>query len=255
MDQNFNKNYAAYYNLLYKDKNYSSEVDYVDSLIKKYSSLGISSLLNLGCGTGNHDFLLAEKGYSVTGVDLSHSMVDIAKEKIVDKKSKVNFFQGDIREVRLHKKYDAVISLFHVMSYQNSNEDVLNTLKTAKVHLKKNGLFIFDCWNGPGVLRDLPATREKELEDEAIKVKRLAVPVIHYKENVVDVNFKLTITNKKTGEITPLEEKHPMRYFFTPELKLFFSQAGFTLLDCFGWLSSTPPDENSWNAVYILSTT
>lgn len=252
MDANFNKNYAAYYNLLYRDKNYGQETDYVDSLIKKYSCSEASSLLNLGCGTGNHDFLLADMGYSVTGVDLSASMVEIARGKIGEKNKKIKFFQGDIRELRLRKKFDVVTSLFHVMSYQNSNEDVLRTMKTAKIHLRKNGLFIFDCWNGPGVLRDLPATREKELEDEAIKVKRLAVPVIHYKENIVDVNFKLTITNKKTGEITPLEEKHPMRYFFTPELRLFFSQAGFTLLDCFAWLSSTPPDENSWNAVYIL---
>ena len=42
------------------------------------------------------------------------------------------------------KKYDVVISLFHVMSYQNNNEKILKAFSTAKKHLKANGIFIFD---------------------------------------------------------------------------------------------------------------
>ena len=69
--------YARYYNLLYKEKDYAGEAEYVHKLIQKYQP-GAKSILDLGCGTGRHDILLAEKGYSVTGVDRSEEMLAVA---------------------------------------------------------------------------------------------------------------------------------------------------------------------------------
>src|SRR3990172_5281821 len=70
--------YSSYYNLLYKDEDYAGEVEYIHNLIQKHSP-GAKSILDLGCGTGRHDLLLAEKGYSVTGVDQSEEMLAVAK--------------------------------------------------------------------------------------------------------------------------------------------------------------------------------
>jgi len=64
------KDYAAYYDLLYKDKDYPSECLYIHQLIPQYVS-GANSVLNIRCGTGNHDFLLANLGYQVSGIDFS----------------------------------------------------------------------------------------------------------------------------------------------------------------------------------------
>ena len=61
--------YAQYYDLLYREKDYPGEVDYVDALIKKYAVNDARTILDLGCGTGGHAILLARKGYRVTGVD------------------------------------------------------------------------------------------------------------------------------------------------------------------------------------------
>ncbi len=70
-------NYSRYYNLLYKDKDYIGEVDFIHDLIQKYSP-DAQNILDLGCGTGRHDALLAEKGYAITGVDMSEEMLLIA---------------------------------------------------------------------------------------------------------------------------------------------------------------------------------
>ena len=73
-------NYSRYYNLLYKDKDYKGEAGFIHDLIQKYSP-GAKSILDLGCGTGRHDLLLAEKGYAITGVDMSEEMLLIARSQ------------------------------------------------------------------------------------------------------------------------------------------------------------------------------
>ena len=61
---------------------------------------------------------------------------------------RLRFTQGDLRTVRLGERADAVISLFHVMSYQTSNADLTAAFATAREHLAEGGVFIFDCWYG-----------------------------------------------------------------------------------------------------------
>lgn len=75
------KDYAKFYDALYQDKNYADEVAYIQKVFNKHSKIPVKSILNLGSGTGNHDGLLAEKGYEITGVDLSTDMIKIAEEK------------------------------------------------------------------------------------------------------------------------------------------------------------------------------
>ena len=73
-------NYSRYYNLLYKDKDYRGEAGFIHKLIQKYSP-DAQNILDLGCGTGRHDLLLAEKGYAITGVDMSEEMLLIARSQ------------------------------------------------------------------------------------------------------------------------------------------------------------------------------
>src|SRR5260221_2487885 len=107
-------NYSKYYDLLYKDKDYAIEVDYIDRLIKKFHPHAIH-LLDVGCGTGRHANLLADRNYFVHGIDLSEQMLEIANNS---KRSNPIFSKGDIRNFQLTKKFDVITSLFHVMSYQ-----------------------------------------------------------------------------------------------------------------------------------------
>ncbi|MFD2998836.1 class I SAM-dependent DNA methyltransferase [Pontibacter toksunensis] len=247
------KDYAAYYNLLYKDKEYDKEANYIINFIQCFHETA-ETILNLGCGTGKHDYIFAEKGYDVTGVDMSAGMIDIAKESAKERnlKGSVDFVEGDIREIKLNREYDVVLALFHVMSYQTSNEDLLSAFETAYTHLKPGGILIFDCWYGPGVLSDPPVVRVKHLENENLEVKRIAQPQSHPNENVIDVNYTMIIKEKKTGQYSEITEKHRMRYLFKPELDLYFEKANFNLLHFSEWLKEEEPGLNSWNACFVL---
>jgi len=239
--------YSHYYDLLYKDKDYNSEVEYVHSLISKYS-FGAKTLIDFGCGTGRHDIIFAQKGYDITGVDLSEKMISIAKKSRI---KNVNFLQGDIRYIRLNKLFDVAVSLFHVISYQKTNNDIKAAFETAKAHVAKDGLFIFDCWYGPAVLTDKPSIRVKRLENDVIKLSRKSKPEMHPNENYVDVIFDVDIMDKKTRIHNTIKEIHTMRYLFFPEIEMFATNAGFNILHFEEWMSGKTPHLNSWNVVFI----
>ena len=241
--------YASYYDLLYRDKDYAGETDYIHRLIQSRCP-GSATVLNLGCGSGRHDRCLAEKGYSVTGVDLSEEMLSFARNS-AEGNALLDYVQGDARSIRLEKTFNAVISLFHVMSYQQTNKDLKASFTSACCHLKPGGTFIFDCWYGPGVLTDRPTMRMKELEDKKISVTRIAQPIMHPNKNMVDVNYLVFIKDKLAGDVHEVRETHCMRYLFLPEIQQMLSDTGFELLASEEWLTGKPLGFTTWSAVFV----
>ena len=69
-------------------------------------------------------------------------MLDCAIKKTIP--NKLTFSLGRIQGLDLHRTFDVVISLFHVMSYQVSNSDIMEAFATARRHLNPGGIFIFD---------------------------------------------------------------------------------------------------------------
>lgn len=243
--------YSQYYDLLYQDKDYQAEVNYVTSLIEQYV-FEASSILDLGCGTGKHAELFCEQGFDVHGIDSSADMLNIAEERRVGKENKLSFSHASIQELKLNKKFDVVTSLFHVMSYQNSNQELIQAFQVAKQHLIESGILIFDFWYGPAVLTDLPTTRIKRLENDHIYVTRVAEPTLYPQKNIVDVQYSIFIKDKEIQRVVEKAELHSMRYLFDMELELICNEVGFEILNKHEWMSQATPNFNSWNVVWIV---
>ncbi|MBD2020711.1 class I SAM-dependent methyltransferase [Leptolyngbya sp. FACHB-36] len=244
--------YAHYYDLLYRDKNYGAEAQFVHELIQRHAP-DAKSILELGCGTGMHAALLSERGYSLCGVDLSSKMLERANQRVQTlpehQVAQLTFQQGDVRSVRLDRSFDVVVSLFHVISYQTINEDLQAAFATAKQHLKPGGVFLFDCWYGPAVLSDRPSVRVKRLADEILSVTRIAEPVLYPNQNWVDVNYQILIQDSLS--IETLHETHRMRYLFQPEVELLLSQAGFSYVAAGEWMTNREPGCDTWSVYFI----
>ena len=247
-------NYSNYYDLLYKDKDYAGEAKYVDEVLQKWVP-GARSILELGCGTGTHAVHLIQKGYSIHGVDISESMIARAEKnkKRLDPYLARRLFLsiGDIRNLRLDRTYEAVIALFHVISSLLKNDDIQAVLATVISHLKKNGIFLFDCWYGPAVLTERPEVREKYFEDDHYKIIRRAEPKMIANTNIVEVKYQLLAENKATGRVEKIEETHRMRYFFKPEVEIFFSSAGIQIVDFFEWMTAREPGFDTWSVCFV----
>lgn len=239
--------YAAYYDLLYHDKDYAAEAAFVAGRLRAHRPQA-RTLLELGCGTGRHAALLSGMGFGVTGVDRSEGMLDKARVNGPD----CRFLAADIREFSLGRLFDAVISLFHVMSYLTRDEDMAAALASAAEHLEPGGLLLFDFWHDPAVLKTPPEVRVKEMADERISVIRRADPVHHAARRVVDVNFTVDIRERCGDRAETLRETHSMRYFDGSELVGFLERAGFAALEFGEWMTGAPASDDAWS-VYCLA--
>lgn len=247
IQENF-KLYSKYYDLIYRDKTYLDEANYVVQTLAEFNS-NVKSLLELGCGSGNHAQFLVQHGLEVTGIDLSSEMIVEAKQKELP-----NFFplQGDITDFNLNKQFDAIVSLFHVVSYLTKNEQLSACFSRANKHLKKDGIFLFDCWFTPAVYHLKPGNRSKTFEDEILKVERQSASVMDLMANTIDVHFDIHILDKVSGEFSNLKETHTMRHFSVPEIELLASQNGFRMLRCEELVTKNEPGLETWAVCFML---
>jgi SAM-dependent methyltransferase len=244
MNSNF-KLYSKYYNLLYKDKDYNSEVNYIVEQLSKYGT-GVQSILEYGSGTGGHGLLLNEKGFDVYGLERSEDMVSVAKEK------GLACTVADITNFQLDKKYDALIAIFHVISYLTSNQALISAFTNAYNHLSDEGIFLFDVWYSPAVYNLKAVPRIKRIQNEELKVIRIAEPLIDSNKNMVDVQFSVIARDLLSGEVSELIESHPMRHFSIPEIGLLAEHTGFEILKVEEFLTGKAPSEKTWGVCFIL---
>jgi SAM-dependent methyltransferase len=165
--------------------------------------------------------------------------------------NRLTFHECDIGVLRLDMQFDAVVALFHVMSYQASNEAIRAAIATARAHLRSRGIFLFDCWYGPGVMSDPPSARFKRIEDGARRIFRFAEPKLRVDDNIVDVNYQFVVKDSISGTCEEFAETHRMRYFFWPDMFLHLESQGFLPLGCLEWMKHEPPGEKTWNVAFV----
>ena len=238
--------YSDYYDLLYKDKNYIEESEYIKNLLS-HNGIVNGDILEFGSGTGKHGNLLSNYGYKVHGIELSAEMIAKAQ-----KKEGFSCQQGDITSVNMNKDYDAVVALFHVISYQTTNQKLQMVFANAAKHLKTGGLFIFDFWFSPAVYKQVPSVRIKRFVDDKVEILRIAEPKIYNNENNVDVKFTIFVRNLKKGHIETFAEVHPMRHFSLPELGMLAVKYGFKCVQTEEFLTSKQVSENTWGVCMVL---
>jgi SAM-dependent methyltransferase len=250
----FDSLYAGQYDQLYVEKNYAQENAVILEAVKRYGKIQPQSVIDLGCGTGSHSLLLAKDGYAVTGVDMAPAMIKIAQHK-ADKllsTQRPHFMVGDLRNFEGGGPFDLAIMMFAVISYLNSNEDLLAGLKNIRRHLKAGALLVCDFWYGPAVLAVRPTERIREIRlDDDSTVIRHAKTSLNSFNHTGDVSFKLwTLKGKQLESVT--EETHTMRYLFPQEFKLALQMTGFELdsLSAFPSLDA-PLTDDTWNALAV----
>ena len=252
----FGREYARSYDTLYRNKDYPGETRFVIDRLSAVLGKKPLAILDIGCGTGLHSAGLAQAGHNVTGVDMSASMLARAEERRaalpISLQNRLRFFQGDARSLRIAAKYDAVISLFHVMSYMANDGDFDAALVTARAHLDPGGAVLFDFWYGPAVIADPPQRRERDVEEAGKYVHRITEPHWDKSQNRVRITFKIIERDHLNSQSTSSAEEHVMRYFFRTDIERSLSASGFEIEEIREWLTGAEPSEKSFG-VYVLA--
>ena len=249
----FGSLYAKTYDDVYRSKDYEAECDLLERLWRELAAAPVKSVLDLGCGTGNHALPLGARGYTVVGVDRSDEMIARAEEKAAaaSLSERVSFLRGDVRDVRLDRAFDAVTMLFAVLGYQTANADVLAALRTAREHVAVGGLVVADVWYGPAVLHERPEQRVALVQADGAKMLRVADATVDALTQCARVHYRLWQIDgdRIVGEA---EEEHEMRFFFPRELELMLGVCGLELvrLGAFPDIDAAP-SESTWNVTVV----
>jgi SAM-dependent methyltransferase len=197
-------------------------------------------------------------GYTVHGIDRSRKMLDLAIGRLgmlpAEVASRLTFSMGDIRQAQLEGRFDAVTALFHVFSYLPETTDLRAAMESASRHLNPGGILLFDCWYGPAVLFERPSVRVKRMSDDDVDIVRIAEPTLHVDQNRVDVNYEISIRQRKSGRSEILRETHRMRYFFRPEIEDLAGDCGMRIVDAFEWMTGAPPGSSTWGVCFVAAT-
>lgn len=105
---------------------------------------GASSVLDLGCGTGQLAAKLADRR-TVFGADPAAAMLDIARGR--PNGQRVTWVEADARLLRLERQFDLVLLTGHAFQVFLTDEDQQAVISTIAAHLAPGGRFIFDTRN------------------------------------------------------------------------------------------------------------
>ncbi len=184
------------YEKLYAHRDEAEAKRLVQLLNKILQLNNCKKLLDLACGRGRHSLNLAEKGYEVTGIDLSKQAIKRAKKKAEKRNlENVQFFVHDMRE-SLNEKFDAVVNLFTGFGYFSSDEENEGVIENVARMLKKNGIFVIDFLNASKVQKNLKTSESGSFQDIEYDIKRYIKNGAVYKE----ITFKKEGREKKYFE-------------------------------------------------------
>lgn len=210
-------NLAKYYDIIYSKKDYAREIDFVISQAKKNKIKG-KEVLDVCCGTGSHDIVLAKKGFSVTGIDLSKDMLKIARKKV----KKAKYIVGNMKNFNLHKQFDIALILFSSSGYMRNYSELKTLLKNLHRHLKKGGMLIFDLgfteerWIDGGKWVDRGETKD-------VFIARVSRSSRKGSRGKLEMNYVIYDKNKTIR----CDEEHFVGIFSTLKVKKIADETGF----------------------------
>lgn len=199
----------------------------VNGIIKMLQLKPGDKVLDIPCGYGRHCKFFAQKGYKITGVDLSNKLMEIAKAKY--NHPNITYIKGDMTGINLREKFDVCLNLYISFGFYRNNNDNLRVLKNVSRHLKPGGKFLLELVNPFNAVSKerISGSRFEESENYYAIIKKTIEPATMWE------NYNLRIIEKASGR--EIKNMNVGYYLYTiPEITRMAGQAGFKLKKYYG---------------------
>lgn len=231
------------YEFLYAYRNEEEAKKLADHIQREIPVEEYQNIVDVGCGRGRHSITLAERGYNITGFDLSPQAIEKAEQIASARGLKnVKFLVHDMRQP-LAGRFDAALNLFTTFGYFLENKENERVLKSVNSMLKENGLFLIDYLNSRKV--------EKELvSEEKGSHKGIEYTISRYIEN--ECVYKNIRFSGEEFE-TPKEYTERVKLYGRQWFEKVMSRSGFSIRKVWGSYSGDAFDESSSPRLIILA--
>ena len=244
--------FAPFYDLEYDHKD--NDLPFYLSLAKRYHG----PVLEIGAGTGRITFPIARQGQRIIGIDNSHAMLKIAKQKLLGMntkvRSRIGFLAADMRRFTLQTHFNLCISPFRTFLHNLTIADQLATLRSVHHHLADQGILALDLFVPLyTVLSRLEWADEIEEQDLAHANSGISIQMhirhIPEQQLLKIKNTYLENTQRKNRSGVTLEMQY--RYIFRYEMELLLRMVGFHVLHVYGGFEEQPYDFHSGMMVFV----
>lgn len=185
-------------------------------------------ILDIACGTGRHSLEMTKRGYNITGIDLSESLLQRAMEKAAGENLSITFLKHDARNLPFSQDFDLALMIcegaFPLMETDEMNYQIL--LSAAKA-LKTPGKLIFTTLNGLFPLfYSLKEFHESSAEEGNATYDNHRFDLLTFRDH------NITYAEDDNGKKIELHCNE--RYYVPPEITWLLKSAGFSKVDIFG---------------------
>lgn len=160
---------SPYYHLLYNNRDEREASAFIDKLVEYLRPAPGALMLDVACGRGRHARYLADKGFNVTGIDLSEESIAAARKL---ENERLSFFQHDMRLPFRINYFDIVFNFFTSFGYFETRHENDNALRTLTNSLKPGGRLVLDYLNSPFTAAHLVPNEIKEVDDVVFDIHR-----------------------------------------------------------------------------------
>jgi ubiquinone/menaquinone biosynthesis C-methylase UbiE len=241
--------HAGHYDLIYENKPYRDEARLVISLARAEGIEGMT-LLDLACGTGRHAREFVDEGLDVTGVDYSPDLLVAARRNVPE----ARFIEADMRRFDLGiARFDVITCLFDAIGYLQTNEGVVEALKSARRHLKAQGVLVLEFLHAPAVLADAETARIRRWRLPAGgELLRISETDVDPTTDLMRVSYELIEFAVDGSVVERTTETQTNRFFSIEMVRALMATAGFSTLRVEPALGSGPViDRSSWHVLVV----
>lgn len=227
-----------YYHLLYRNRNEVEARQFIDALLLFLQPETGASCIDVACGKGRHSLYLQEKGYMVTGIDLSANSISIAQTASAEKNN-IQFIQHDIRKPFPVNHQNLALNLFTSFGYFDNEAEHLIALENIHQCLTPGGYFVIDYLNTAEVINALRKTDEHHIDGVHFEIQRF----------FDEPNIVKSISVKDQEQVFHFEER--VRSFSKNDLSRLIEAVGFKIIKTFGNYNLLPFGEESPRVIIV----
>jgi SAM-dependent methyltransferase len=248
----YNGRHAEVYDLLYADKPYKAEADFVHRCLQTFRIGSVKHVLELACGTGSHALALERHGYRIIATDYSEDMLRVGRAKAASEDSSVEFRWQDMRTLDVPEApFDAIISLFDSIGYVATDEALQRVLSNVRRHLGKEGLFVFEFWHAAAMLRNYEPVRVRRSSTPEGELLRISTTTLERDAGLAHVAYSIYELHND-GKYSVTGETQTNRYFLVQEMAKLLDCAGLVPVHWFGGFQvDSPITKDTWHIIGV----